>query len=64
MPLADQWASQGGQNNPKPLSPWAPAFAQQRASSLILSTSKSTEGVALSKTHAFLCFQIIMERAR
>ena len=62
MSLADQWTSQDvGRTT---LSPWAPAFAQQRASSLILSTSKSTEGVALSKTHAFLCFQIIMERAR
>ena len=38
--------------------PCAPAFAQHLASSLILSSSASIDGLALSKTHSFLCSQI------
>ena len=39
------------------LRPAAPALAQEPASSLIRSTSVPREGVALSKTQLFLCFQ-------
>ena len=53
----DQWTSQD--DGKTTLSPWAPAFAQHRASSLILSTSSLSDGLTWSKTHAFLCFQII-----
>lgn len=41
------------------LRPNAPALAQEQASSLILAKSVSREGVSLSKTQLFLCFQTI-----
>ena len=40
-------------------SPSAPALAQRAASSLILVISAAVEGLALSKTQSFRCFQII-----
>ena len=54
---SDQWTSQEAGKTTR--SPCSPACAQHLASSLILSTSASIEGLALSKTHSFLCFQII-----
>jgi hypothetical protein len=41
------------------LRPAAPALAQSAASALILSRNMGTEGLSLSKTQAFRCFQII-----
>ena len=46
----------GGKDNSQP---FGPACALHLTSSLILSTCTSIEGLALSKTHSFLCFQII-----
>ena len=54
---SDQWTSQEAGKTTR--SPCAPAFALHLALSLILSTSASIDGLALSKTHSFLCFQII-----